>query len=383
MQTQVAIIGAGPAGLLLGHLLQQAGIDTVILENRNETFLRANWRGGMIEPAIAQILIDNGVGEQLQKEGIKVEGIQFHYNGEKQRIVFGDKHPIIYNQHDLIEDLIDIRRTLQQSTIFEGKGQRYEGLDTPNPRIHYTLNAALYQLDCEFVIGCDGFRGISRRVIPASTRKEIQEELPYAWLDWLVDAPPRVKAPIYGYHADGFALQMPTSDGKTRLHLQIKRGTEKEDLPSEGELWQQFEIRLNTKLNRGKVIQQKLDYMRHFHTQNWQNGRLFIAGDAAHVVERTGSKGLNMAFADAIYLASALIDFYKKGDRTSLDNYTNLALTRTLEVKKFTAWFTKLMHVNLAASSVEKVAQFQEISNLFKDKAAVENLVQNLIGLPL
>ena len=383
MQTQVAIIGAGPAGLLLGHLLQQAGIDTVILENRNENFLQANWRGGMIEPAIAQILIDNGVGEQLQKEGIQVAGIHFHYNGQKQRVVLGEQHPIIYNQHDIIGDLINVRKKSQQPIIFEGKGQRYEGLDTSNPKIHYTLDAALYQLDCEFVIGCDGFRGISRRVIPASTRKETQEELPYAWLDWLVDAPAIIKEPIYAYHSNGFALQMPTSDGKTQLHLQIKRGTEKDDLPSETELWQQLEIRLNTELNRGKIIQQKLDYMRHFHTQNWQHGRLFIAGDAAHVVERTGSKGLNMAFADAIYLAEALIAFYKNRDRTGLDNYTSRALIRTLEVKKFTAWFTKLMHVNLEESKVEKEPQFREINNLFKNKIAIENLVKNLIGLPL
>ncbi len=383
MQTQVAIIGAGPAGLLLGHLLQQAGIDTIILENRNEKYLRANWRSGMIEPAIAQFLIDNGVGEQLQKKGIKVGEIHFHYNGQKKSIAFGDKNPIIYNQHDLIGDLIDIRKKSQQPIIFEGKGQRYEGLDTPNPRIHYTLDAALYQLDCEFVIGCDGFRGISRRVIPVNTRKEIKEELPYAWLDWLVDASATIKEPIYAYHPNGFALQMPTSDGKTRLHLQIKRGTEKDDLPSESALWQQLETRLDTKLNRGKVIQQKLDYMRHFHTENWRHGRLFIAGDAAHVVERTGSKGLNMALADAIYLAEALITFYKKEDKFGLNNYTHRALTRTLEVKKFTAWFTKLMHVNLEESFVEKELQFQELSNLFEDKAAVENLVQNLMGLSL
>ena len=383
MQTQVAIIGAGPAGLLLGHLLQQAGIDTIILENRNETYLRANWRGGMIEPAIAQLLIDNRVGEQLQKKGIKVSGIHFHYNGQKQKIAFEDKKPIIYNQHDLIGDLIDIRKILQQPIIFEGKGQRYEGLDTPNPRVHYTLDAALYQLDCEFVIGCDGFRGISRRVIPASTRKEVQEELPYAWLDWLVDASATIKAPIYGYHSDGFALQLPTSDGKTRLHLQIERGTEKDDLPSETELWQQLETRLNTKLNRGKVIQQKLDYMRHFHTQNWQYGRLFIAGDAAHVVERTGSKGLNMAFADAIYLAKALSDFYKKGDKVGLDNYTNRALTRTLEVKVFTNWFTKLVHTIPEQSPLEKKEQLQKIIALFENDKTIDYLKQQLIGLSL
>ena len=383
MQTQVAIIGAGPAGLLLGHLLQRAGINTVILENRNEKYLQANWRGGMIEPAIAQTLIDYGVGRQLQKEGIKVAGIQFHYNGQKQRITFGDTPPIIYNQHDLTRDLINLRKKSEQPIIFEGKGQRYEGLDTPNPRIHYTLDAALYQLDCEFVIGCDGFRGISRRVILASTRKEVQEELPYAWLDWLVDAPAKIKEPIYGYHSDGFALQLPTSDGKTRLHLQIERGTETDDLPSEAELWQQLETRLDTKLNRGKVIQQKLDYMRHFHTQNWQYGRLFIAGDAAHVVERTGSKGLNMALADAIYLAEALGDFYKKGDKFGLDNYTNHALTRTLEIKAFTNWFTKLMHAIPNQTESEKENQFIEFRKFLNDQEVINRFAKQFIGLPL
>ena len=383
MQTQVAIIGAGPAGLLLGHLLQRAGINTVILENRNEKYLQANWRGGMIEPAIAQTLIDNGVGSRLQKEGIKVAGIQFHYNGQKQSITFGDKNPIIYNQHELTRDLIDLRKKSKHPIIFEGKGQRYEGLDTPNPRIHYTLDAALYQLDCEFVIGCDGFRGISRRVIPASTRKEVQEELPYAWLDWLVDAPATIKEPIYGYHPDGFALQLPTSDGKTRLHLQIERGTEKDDLPSETDLWQQLETRLNTKLNRGEVIQQKLDYMRSFYTQNWQHGRLFIAGDAAHVVERTSSKGLNMALADAICLAEALITFYKKGDITGLDNYTNRALTRTLETKTFTNWFTKLMHVIPNQTESEKEKQFIEFRKFLNDQKAINRFAKQFIGLPL
>ncbi|MFK7946929.1 MAG: FAD-dependent monooxygenase [Saprospiraceae bacterium] len=382
MQTQIAIIGAGPTGLLLGHLLQQAGIDTVILENRNEHFLRANWRGGMIESAIAQVLIKNGIGEQLQKKGIEVSRIYFHYDNQKTHLDFTDKKPIIYNQHELIGDLIDKRKTLQQPIIFEGKGQRYEGLNTANPKIHYTLNAALYQLDCEFVIGCDGFRGISRRVIPASTRKEIKEELPYAWLDWLVDVPAKIQAPIFAYHPNGFAAQMPTSDGKTLLHLQIKRGTEKDDLPNDAELWQELEKRLNTPLNRGKTLRKTLDYMRHFHSQNWQHERLFIAGDAAHVVERTGYKGLNMAFADAIYLAKALIYFYKKGDKSKLNNYTNQALGRTLEIKKFTTSLTQLLHTIPEASTLEKEAQSQEITELFEDKVAVENLVQNWIGLP-
>ena len=387
MKTQVAIIGAGPAGLLIGHLLGQQGIETVILENRNERFLRANWRGGLLEPAIAQFLMANGVGERLQKEGLEVSGIRFHINGKKQRLDLSKststKRPVIYNQHDLVGDLIDLRKANKQPIIFEGKGQRYEGLATPSPRIHYTLNAALFTLDCEFVIGCDGFRGISRRVIPTASRKEIKEELPYAWLDWLVDIPPTVNEPIYACHPNGFALQMPTSDGKTRLHLQIERGTEVDDLPTESALWQQLETRLNIPLNKGEIIQQKLDYMRHFYTHNWQQDRLFLAGDAAHVVERTGSKGLNMAFADAIYLAEALIDFYKKADSSGLDNYTNRALTRTLKVKGLTAWFTKLIHLLPAQTQVEKEQQFRALSRQLNNQVAESKLLQHFIGVPL
>jgi len=383
MKTQVAIIGAGPAGLLLGHLLQQAGINTVILENRNESFLRVNWRGGMIEPAIAQYLITEGAGANLNKDGIKIEGIRFHFNGQKEKILFKDKQPVIYNQDAIIRDLIELRKASQQSIIFEGKAQRYEGLDTSNPRIHYTLDAALHTLDCEFIIGCDGFRGISRRVIPASSRKEVKAELPYAWLDWLVDAPAIIKEPIYARHPNGFALHIPTSDGKTRLHLQIERGTEKDDLPIEQALWQELEIRLNTKLNQGVVLQQKLDYMRSFHTNNWQYGRLFIAGDAAHIVERTEAKGLNMAFADAIYLAESLVRFYNNKQQNQLDNYTERCLNRIVKVKEFTNWFTQLFHPLPDQTKAAKEQQLKEINSLFNNDRSKAKLVEQFIGLPI
>ena len=383
MKTQVAIIGAGPAGLLLGHLLYEAGIDTVILENRNESFLRANWKGGLLETDIAQFLIKNGVGERLQGEGIRIKGVHFHVNGNHQQITFKDKLPILYNQHDIVGDLIDKRKAAQLPIIFEGKAQRYEELDTSNPRIHYTLDAALHTLDCEFIIGCDGYGGISRRVIPISTRKEVKEELPYAWLDWLVDAPASIQEPIYAWHPEGFALQIPTSDGKTNFHLQVKRGTEKDDLPPVVEIWQQLETRLNTKINQGTIVKQKLDYMRQFHTNNWQYGRLYIAGDAAHVVERTGSKGINMAFADAIYLGEAIISFYKNEDQQALTNYTNRVLVRTLKVKEFTSWFTALLHINMEEPVKEKESQAQKILATLMDKASIDQLIKYHIGLPL
>lgn len=386
MKTQVAIIGAGPAGLLLGHLLYRAGIDTIILENRNEPFLRRNFKGGMIEAAIAEFLINNGVGERLQKEGIKVEVINFQTNGQMYPLVLeskAGKYPILYNQHDIIGDLIDQRKANGQPLIFEGKGQRYEGLQTPTTTIHYTLNAALHRLTCEFVIGCDGFTGISRQVIPRNIRKEVSVDLPYAWLDLLIDAEPTSNQPIYAYHSAGFAMQTPTSDGKTRFHLQIERGTEVDDLPSMDELWNQLEIRLNIIPNRGKVLQRKLDYMRHYHTQIWQHEHLYIAGDAAHFVERTGSKGLNMAFADAIYLAEALIQFYKKGAKKPLNNYSQRCLERTLKIKEFTHWFTKLLHPLPSQSKVEKAQQAQSILAQLEHKTAKHKLINQLVGLPL
>jgi len=314
---KVVIIGAGPAGLLLARMLANHNIDCVILENRNESFLRKNNRGGFLEHDIIQLLQKELTNNQIQEIGRVIKEIHFQLIGKKITLPLGkasQKQAIIYDQKNIVADLLESLKADKVPIIWEAKGQRYEGLTEDEVKIIYTLNGHIHSMTGDYVVGCDGFRGISRRSIPNKLRQEIKEELPYAWLEWLVEKTPSEDAPIIAFHSNGFAMQMPNANSQTRFYMQVKRGTEMDDLPSMEEIWADMETRLEVTLNRGSMENLKLDYMRFFRTDKMQHGRLFIAGDAAHQVPRFGSKGLNMAFADAARLAKGFIAFYKKNN---------------------------------------------------------------------
>lgn len=378
---QVVIIGAGPAGLLLARMLANQQIDCVILENRNEAFLKHNNRGGFLEQEVAQLLQRENINNQIQEKGKAIHEIHFHLNGEKLKLSLEEetaqKAPIIYDQKNVVMDLMESLKADNVPIIFEAKGQRYEGLTADIVKIVYTLDGQLYSLTADYVAGCDGFRGISRRSIPKKIRQEVQEELPYAWLEWLVNKRPTISSPIIAFHPNGFAMQTSNANRQTRFYMQVERGTEMDDLPPVEEIWTDLETRLGTTVNLGAMEHQKLDYMRYHTCEPMQHGRLFIAGDAAHQAPRLGSKGINLALKDAAKLAIGFIEFYKNSHSTLLDNYSQSCFKENSPVIEMAKHFNQLFHKE---ERIDYTQKLQRIHQLLTDDTQKQLLRQYLIG---
>lgn len=376
MHKSIVIIGAGPSGLLLAQMLSNRGIDCIILENRNEPFLRKQDRGGWLEHSLVETLKAEIFPNNLENQGIPIKQIDFKIENTTYSIAFAKEknQSIIYDQKNLVADLLQGLKENEIPIIFEAKAQRYEGLENEKIRIVYTLDGQIYEMTCDYVIGCDGFRGISRRSIPRDLRKEYKEELPLAWLEWIVDGNALSKHPVIAYHKHGFAMQSRNANGQTRYYLQVERGMEMDDLPPTDEIWNEIESRLGTKVKRGKMLNLKLDYMRSFYTNLMQHGRLFIAGDAAHQVPRLGSKGINMALKDAARLAQAFNGFYKKKDPGLLKKYTKQSLEINLKTIDYTNQLNRLFHKKTASDLEEKLKQ------LLTNKSQKTKLIKFFIG---
>jgi p-hydroxybenzoate 3-monooxygenase len=389
VRTQVGIIGAGPAGLVLSHLLYLQGIDSVVVENRSRDYSEQRVRAGVLEQGTVDLLIEMGVGERLKAEGLIHHGIELRFGGRSHRIDFqdltGGKGITIYAQHEVLKDLNNARVATGGQVLFEVEEVSVHDFDGSKPKIRYRKDEKDFELTCDFIAGCDGFHGICRPSVPAGVLTLYEREYPFGWLGILAEAPPSSKELIYTYHERGFALLSMRTPHIGRLYLQCKPD---EDIGqwSDEDIWKELQIRLASdgwKLTEGQVLQKGVTGMRSFVVEPMQYGRLFLAGDSAHIVPPTGAKGLNLAIADVRVLARALKHFYDTGSRDLLDTYSDVCLRRVWKVQRFSWWMTSMLHRFPDENPFDQRRQLAELDYVTSSRAAAKTLAENYVGLPM
>lgn len=387
-RTQVGIVGAGPAGLVLSHLLYLQGIDSIVVENRSRQYSEQRVRAGVLEQGTVDLLTQMGVGERMKVEGLVHHGIELRFNGRGHRIDFQDltgKGITIYSQHEVLKDLNNARVATGGQVLFEVENVGVHDLDTSKPKIQYQKDGNAYELTCDFIAGCDGFHGVCRPTVPAGVLTEYVRDYPFGWLGILAEAPPSSKELIYTHHDRGFALLSMRTPHISRLYLQCKPD-ENIDEWSDAKIWQELQIRLASNgwsLTEGKVLQKGVTGMRSFVVEPMQYGRLFLAGDSAHIVPPTGAKGLNLAVADVQILARALKQFYSTGSRDLLDSYSEVCLRRVWKVQRFSWWMTSMLHRFPDENPFDHRRQLAELDYVTSSRAAAKSLAENYVGLPL
>jgi p-hydroxybenzoate 3-monooxygenase len=390
MRTQIGIIGAGPAGLFLSLLLQRLGIESVVLEMHSRKYVEERIRAGVLEQGTVDLMHELGVGERLKRQGLQHGGIELRFNGSGHRIDFraltGGKCVTIYAQHEVIKDLIAARLAANQPIIFEAEDVSVHGLEGASPTIHFRANGAAEELQCDFIAGCDGFHGICRTSVPAGALQIYDRDYPFGWLGILAQAPPSSHELIYANHARGFALLSMRSPEISRLYLQCAPDEDLALWPDE-RIWQELHRRLATqdgwKLTEGPIMQKGVTGMRSFVTEPMQFGKMFLAGDAAHIVPPTGAKGLNLAVADVRVLARALEEFYESGKKELLNRYSEICLRRVWKVQRFSWWMTSMLHRFANDNPFDQRRQIAELDYVTSSRAAAQTLAENYVGLPM
>ena len=387
-RTQVGIVGAGPAGLVLSHLLHLQGIESVVLENRSRQYVEERVRAGVLEQGTVDLLTEMGVGDRLKKDGLIHYGIELRFNGRGHRIDFqeltGGKGITIYAQHEVLKDLNNARIAAGGQVYFEVENVSVHDLDTTSPKIRYRKDGEDYELTCDFIGGCDGFHGICRPSIPKGVITEYEREYPFGWLGILAQAPPSSDELIYTYHDRGFALLSMRTPQISRLYLQC-RPDEDIDQWSDEAIWRELQIRLASPgwtLTEGPVLQKGVTGMRSFVCEPMQYGRLFLAGDSAHIVPPTGAKGLNLAVADVRVLARAIAHFYSTGSQSLLNEYSEKCLRRVWKVQRFSWWMTSMLHRFPDENPFDQRRQLAELDYVTSSRAASQTLAENYVGLP-
>jgi p-hydroxybenzoate 3-monooxygenase len=387
VRTQVGIVGAGPAGLMLARLLRLQGIDSIIIENRSRNYIENRIRAGLIEHWAADLLTEVGVGERMQREGMLHWGINIGINGDLHRIDFKalvDKRVTIYGQQEVVKDLVERRLADGGPLLFEVDGVNVHEVIGERPKIRFIHEGKPNEIECDFIGGCDGFHGICRPSIPDGVLSVFERDYPFGWLGILSESPPPDHELIYSYTDRGFALYTMRSPTLARLYLQCDHDEEIENWP-EARIWDELHRRLGgaRALKEGKMLQKGITPMRSFVVEPMQYGRLFLAGDSAHIVPPTGAKGMNLAFADVVYLSRALTEFYKNKRNDLLESYSALALRRVWYAQRFSWWMTQIMHRFPNESAFDRRRQLSDLDYLTSSEAASRMLAEQYVGLPI
>lgn len=389
MRTQVGIIGAGPAGLLLAHLLHLEGVESVVIEEKSRHYIEHRLRAGLLEQGSADVLIESGVGERLAKERMYHRGLYVKFNGELHRIDFDElvgRGIMIYAQQELVKDLVAARLGYGAPIHFEVNNVTLNNLEQEHPSIRFTAAGADITLDCDYIAGCDGFHGASRPSIPPGRCTYFEREYPFAWLGILAEAPPTKEELVYTHHPRGFALLTMRTPTLSRLYLQCERDDNIDNWPDK-RIWEELDIRCaggeGWRLSEGPIVQKGISHIRSFVVEPMQHGRLFLAGDAAHIVPPTGAKGMNLAIADVRVLARALAAYYRSGRTDLIENYSRTCLRRVWKVQRFSWWVTQLLHRFEEDNKFDRRRQIAEIDYLTSSRAAQMTWAENYVGLPM
>jgi p-hydroxybenzoate 3-monooxygenase len=388
-RTQVAIIGSGPAGLLLGQLLHKADIDTVILERRSRDYVLGRVRAGVLEQGTVSLIDEAGCGQRMHREGLVHRGIEISVRGTRHRIdlhgLTGGKSVMVYGQTEVTRDLMDARAAAGAPTAYEAENVSIGGFDGAMPHVRYFVNGSEKSLDCDFIAGCDGFHGICRPSVPESAISLFERVYSFGWLGVLADVPPVSDELIYANHERGFALCSMRSPTRSRYYIQCSASEHPDDWPDD-KFWTELQRRLDptatARLVTGPAIEKSIAPLRSFVAEPMRFGRLFLAGDAAHIVPPTGAKGLNLAASDVRYLAEGLIDHYRGGSDKGLDAYSARALCRIWKAERFSWWFTSILHRFPDTGPFGQKIQLAELEYLVGSRAASTSLAENYVGLP-
>lgn len=388
-KTQVGIIGAGPSGLLLSHLLHLQGIDSVILEARSRQYVEERVRAGVLEQGTVDLLCDTGLGDRLKREGLVHHGIELRFDGRGHRIALSDltgsRSIWIYGQREVVKDLIDARLAAQGTLHFEVDAVGLSGIDSSRPVLNYQKDGRDYELNCDFIAGCDGFHGVSRDSIPAGVLRTYHHLYPFGWLGILAAVAPSTEELIYAYHDRGFALHSLRTPEISRLYLQVEPDEDINNWPDD-RIWQELSARMATDdgwaLKTGPILEKGITPMRSFVVEPMQYGRLFLAGDAAHIVPATGAKGLNLAVHDVHKLAQAFITWYHEGSDELLELYSSNCLDRVWRVQDFSSFMSLMLHRYSDDDGFQGRLQRAQLKYVCSSEAASRSLAENYVGLP-
>ncbi|ALK10052.1 4-hydroxybenzoate 3-monooxygenase [Blastochloris viridis] len=391
MRTQVGIVGAGPAGLFLAHMLQREGIESVVLEAQPQAAIEGRVRAGVLEHAIARLLVEAGLGDRMEREGLVHHGIGLLFGGAVHRINFAElldgRGVVVWSQHEVVKDLIAARRAAGGDIRFEVSDVTLTDIESKRPSIHFRHAGHRHVLSCDVIAGCDGFHGVARPSIPPGALQVYERILPLAWLGILAAAPPPADELIYAHHPSGFALASMRSQHVARLFFQVNPD---ENLGhwSDARIWDELDQRLagddsGIVLTEGAVLQKSLTTLRAFVAEPMRYGRLFLAGDAAHVVPPTGAKGMNLAIAGARVLARGLTEFFKSGDASLLERYSDICLNRAWAAQRFSWWMTQVLHRNPRDNAFDLRRQLADLEHLVSSRAAAAALAEVYVGPPL